>query len=94
MIPPAVMSIAIKQNSGKGFRLWLPIILLWPVLILVLIIVVPIAALAEVALYSRGIRPFSILIGLLRVIAALKGTLVDVVSRQDGNNATVKIHIY
>jgi hypothetical protein len=93
MIPPIFMTIAIKSSENKGLRLWLPLIVVWPILIVLYIVLLPLAAVAELALQERGIRPFSILIALVQTLSALRGMVVNVVSDRSKKRTFVKIRI-
>ena len=92
LYPPAVISIRIDGDRDR-FRLWLPVFILWPLLILGAAVALPLAAVAEVALAPRGIRPFSVLIALSGVIGSLHGTDINVVSNKNGNRELVKLFI-
>lgn len=78
MIPPGIIMIRIDGRNNKMLNLWLPIVILWPIYIIAIIFIAPIAFVAECFLIRSGIRPFSILIALIRVIAALKGISVKI----------------
>lgn len=95
MMPPMLMSIAVNASGcgRRGIRLWLPVILIWPLLAVLYIIIFPIAAIAELGLQSRGIKPFSILIALLQLISALRGMDVSVKSCKSKEKTFVKIRI-
>ncbi len=95
MIPPILMRIAVNTSEyGKrGIRLWLPVILAWPLLAALYIIAFPIAAIAELGLRSKGIKPFSILIALLQLISALRGMDVLVRSCKSKEKTFVMVKI-
>lgn len=93
MIPPMFMTIAIKSSESKCLRLWLPLIVVWPILIVLYIILLPLAALAELGLQEKAIRPFSILIALVQVLSALRGMVVNVMSNHSNKRTFVKIRI-
>jgi hypothetical protein len=59
---PVFTTDAIKSSENKIFRIWLPKIVGWSILITMYIILLPLTAVAELILQGRGIRPFSILI--------------------------------
>ena len=92
LIPPAVISIDITSEREKRIRLWLPVVILWPFMVLAAAIVLPLAAGAEVLL-AKKIRPFSLLLALCGVLCSLNGTRVDVVSDKPGRKELVKIFI-
>jgi len=84
---PSVVNIAIARENARTFRLWLPVIILWPVLLLCIILIAPLALLAEIFLFRTGIRPFALLMASLQILVCLRGIKVDVVSKfGNGNN--------
>jgi hypothetical protein len=87
------MTIAIKSYEGKDLRLWLPLIVVWPILIILYIILLPFAAVAELVFQEKGIRPFSILIALVQTLSALRGMVVNVKSNQSDKKTFVKVRI-
>jgi hypothetical protein len=91
MIPPILLDITIRTLNKKGFRIWLPFVLFWPVLLIVYLVIIPFAAIVEIVLISQGIRPFSILIELHRALSCLRGTLIDVSSGPFNNQTKLKI---
>lgn len=89
---PAIVDVAFARENSRAFHLWLPVIVLWPVLLIFIIIIAPFALLAELILFKIGIKPFSILMTFLWVINCLRGITVDI-SSKSGNyqNFSVKI---
>jgi len=92
-LPPAVISIDIRNEQNNRIRLWLPVFILWPFMVLAAALLLPLAAVAEVLLAPKKIRPFSMLLALLGVLSSLHGTYVDVVSDKPGRKELVKIII-
>lgn len=91
MIPPILLDITIRTLNRKYFRIWLPFVVFWPVLLIVDLVIFPFAAIVEVALIKRGIRPFSILIELHRALTCLRGTLIDVSTGTFNKQTNIKI---
>jgi hypothetical protein len=77
MMLPISMTIAIKSPENEIFRFWLPQVAAWSILIILYIILLPLAAVAEVILLGIEIRPFSILIEHIQEISHLKGCRND-----------------
>jgi len=80
MLPPAIVEIKRVKKGKKGIRLWLPIFLFWPVVMLVLLALIPILFILALLLpFSLSVRKF---FGGLRAAAAvghaLKGLTVTV----------------
>ncbi|HEX3020276.1 MAG TPA: hypothetical protein VHP36_08230 [Chitinispirillaceae bacterium] len=91
MIPPLFLGIAIGKSDERTFRLWFPLVVLWPFLIAILILLIPLAAVAQVILSTKNIRPLSILIGLFYLIVAFRGLTVDVQNNSSKRGSVVKI---
>lgn len=81
MIPPMLLVLAIGNRNGSAIRLWIPLFLLWPLLLLLFLVIVPFTIIIEILLGWRGIRPFSILIVLVEMLTNLRGLTVDVSSK-------------
>ena len=80
-MPPIWMRIKIRGEDGKGFGLWLPLILFWPVVLLFGII--GMVFLVVASLLSRKARVITRSIpAMLITICRLRGLKVDI---QDGN---------
>ncbi|MFP4164900.1 MAG: hypothetical protein ACLFQB_12645 [Chitinispirillaceae bacterium] len=91
---PAFMILRVKDEEGKGVRLWLPLILLWPFVLLLFLLLVPFALLVEMFTAPRGVHPFHMLIALGRVLASLGGIDIDVTSAEKKNGSQVKVKIF
>ena len=85
MIPPVIIMVRVERRNNRMLRLWLPIVILWPIYILAIIVTAPFAFIAECFLIGSRIRPFSILIALIRVIAAMKGFSIRIGPKNRGN---------
>ncbi|HUD01248.1 MAG TPA: hypothetical protein VMR37_02900 [Rhabdochlamydiaceae bacterium] len=87
---PLTARVQVKDRQGKGLNLWLPLFLLWPVLAVLFILCLPLLFLAR-GLLRRNKMPkiLPLLSGLLGLLAALRGLIVDV----EDNNTKVKIII-
>ena len=81
--PPSTIRLRIS-DEGRRFGIWLPLILIWPVILALAIAVVPIIFLAVVVLWPLGWgRP--LLLGgpvMFRIFCSLRGLEVNV---QDGS---------
>ncbi|MBN1306426.1 MAG: hypothetical protein JXA18_00815 [Chitinispirillaceae bacterium] len=94
IFPPALINVEVGGGQRKPWRLWLPVILLWPLLVIAAAILLPLAAVAEVFLSAKGVRPFSLLIALSRVVAELRGTQVEVTSKSPVKRDHVSLYIF
>jgi len=82
MFPPLWFRIKIRQTEGRNFGLWLPLFLLWPIVLIVAIILLPIILLVSICQFLTGNRQPLILAlpRFISVICALRGMKVDLQS--------------
>lgn len=90
---PIFMTLKITRENGKGFGLWIPVFILWPLIILILMFLAPLALAAQIFLSSRGIKPFSILFVCLELLGSVRGTSINLFSKEAGNKTAVKVTI-
>ena len=76
---PVAGAVRIGTYSVHGFRLSIPFLLLWLMLLPLLVFIVPGVFIA--ALFMR-VNPFQAVATVLRMLAALKGTHVEVENDQ------------
>jgi len=79
MYPPTLMRLRIMQN-GRGVSLWLPLFLIWPLVIAVQLALLPFLLLAIIVLWPSGWgeRLFAASITLICVVCALRGLAIEV----------------
>ena len=83
MLPPAFLRVRV-QNDERRVRLWLPLVVLWPLAVAIVLLATPIVVLVG-ALSWRGGRGRSVLLAwplLLQLLTSLRGLRVDVDSGQ------------
>ncbi|TVR54868.1 MAG: hypothetical protein EA425_01220 [Puniceicoccaceae bacterium] len=84
-IPPALLQIRVRESNRRRFGLWLPLFLLWPVLLLAWLLFPFLFLLGLVwprrdqGRLLRGLVP-----GVSRLFCAFRGLSVDVGDRADG----------
>jgi hypothetical protein len=85
ILPPCVMRIRIAGKGDRGFRLWLPLFLLWPVVIPMLVILGPVVALASSRIRRKLGWKAALMSGpwLLWMLFASRGLRVDI---RDGDD--------
>jgi hypothetical protein len=90
---PSIINLRIQSGQRFKLRLWLPLFIVWPVLIVLFLLLLPFLVIAEVALRATGtgIRLFGILGGVVSVLSAMRGTVVKVDSPKQ--NAVVHVTI-
>ena len=84
MLPPMLLRVRV-QGDKRRIRLWIPVIVLWPVIAVVVLLGTPVAVLVAVRSGHRP-RSRSILLAgplLLYVLASLRGLRCDVTSGED-----------
>ena len=84
ILPPAFLRLYLRTGERR-VRLWLPLVLLWPVGAAILLLATPLAVLAAALSWHRGWgRPILRLIPLLLyLIASLRGLRLDLASGGD-----------
>lgn len=84
MLPPMFLRLRV-QGDKRRIRLWIPLIVLWPVIAVVVLLGTPVAILVA-ARWGHRARSRSVLLAgplLLYVLASLRGLRCDVVSGED-----------
>ena len=85
MWPPSILRIRIAEKPGRGFGLWVPLFLFWPLLVLVPLLA-PVVIVASPRLRRRSSVKSVLLSGpyLLDAFCAVRGLRVDVRDEQGG----------
>ena len=93
LLPPAWMNISMRRARARKRNLWLPVIVLWPLLPLVCLIALPLfLVLALIGVFSKRARAWRRgATGLARALAAAHG--LEVSARQK-NGEMVHIRIW
>jgi hypothetical protein len=83
-LPPMVLRIHMPTTKGGTFRLWLPLFLVYPLLLALSIILAPLMLLLTLLLWPVGLGKTFLLLGpyIVRVICGLRGLTVDVQSNK------------
>lgn len=88
--PPMVMSLRVTRAEGKPFRLWLPLFLLYPLLLVLVLLALVFTIIADAALMMsrQRYRHYSrLLLGSLGAMAQARGLKVYV----HGDDSTVDL---
>jgi hypothetical protein len=72
---PVAGAVRIGDYRVHGFRLSIPFLLLWVLILPLLVVVLPVVFVTTICV---RLNPFTAVAALLRVLAALKGTRVEV----------------
>ncbi len=93
-IPPMVIDVRVDDPNSKSFRVWLPIVLLWPLLLIVVGFALIVSVLVDLVLWLSGstYHHFTQLIfGALALLSETRGTHVDVLAK---DATVVRVDIY
>ena len=82
--PPSLLRIRIR-NSNIRFSLWLPLFLVWPLVLLAMVILSPLIILCAVLLWSLGLSKPLLLTGpvLFRLFCSMRGLEIVVENSSD-----------
>lgn len=84
---PLMLVVGIRSYNRRGFRLWIPLFLVWLLLLPLVLVLLPLAIL--VLLLVR-VNPFRALLTGWQILTGLKGTHIEI---QDGK-ALLLIRIF
>lgn len=92
-LPPWVIAVSVDKPGVRRFRMWLPLFLLWPLLLLAMVLVLAGTLIADFVLLIAGARYHHytlLVINALAVLGAARGTHV----RADDHGNHVHVDIY
>ena len=89
--PPAVVNLRVAEEGGRRLHLWLPVFVLWPLLLLVGVLTVVVAAVADAVLFvlARPHRLTAFVMGCFAAVGEMRGTEVSV----DNPRHTVEVTV-
>jgi hypothetical protein len=80
-LPPYLVYLKIKSEEGRGFGIWLPVFLLWPLVLILFVIALPFLLLADL-ITSLSQQPFHqftrLIIAILMLLPEARDTAVDI----------------
>ena len=81
MWPPSLLGFRI-QSPTRDFWIWLPLFLLWPLVVLAALVMLPLILLTSLVLWPTGWGRTLLFTGpwLFRMFCALRGLVIDVKS--------------
>jgi len=93
MLPPAIMRIRVVENGRKKIGLWLPVFLLWPVLILLAVVSIPLLLVLMLGFWwhhvaRKVIRSIPAIFG---IICSMRGFAVEVENKEKKEEVIIKI---
>ena len=93
ILPPLVIDVRVKEAGTRGFHIWFPFVLLWPLLLVIVGFALIVALLVDAALCLSGARYHHyslLLLKSLHLLAEVRGTHAHVV----GSDSLVDVDIY
>ena len=81
ILPPLVIDVHVRETGARSFRIWFPLVLLWPLLLVVFGFALIVSLLVDIALFGVGARYYHytpLLLGALRLLAEVRGTQAHV----------------
>ena len=90
---PSIMNLRIEDGNQFRLRLWLPLFLVWPVVLVLFLILLPFLVVAEVVLRLTNVQIylFRLLGGVFSLLSALRGLTVRVKSVRSSSIVDVVI---
>ncbi len=90
ILPPLVIDVRVRERDARGFRIWFPLVLLWPLLFVIVGFALIVSMLVDIALFFAGAKYHHytlLLIRSMRLLAEVRGTRAYV------NNATSLVDV-
>ena len=86
MWPPSVLHLQIPRENGLSRRLWIPLFLIWPVLLVIAIFIFPLFALGVALSRRKGERRAVIMAGpaLFGLFCAARGLRIEALEHGHG----------
>ncbi len=83
--PPSILRLRIR-NGGSGFGLWIPVILVWPLLVLIGLLLSPLVIVLSAVLWPTGWGKPLLFFGpvIFALLCSLRGLKVDVNDSGEG----------
>jgi hypothetical protein len=94
LLPPFVIDVHVREKGKRGFRMWLPFFLLWPLLFALVALALTVSIVVDFFLLVAGARYHhytALLLGVGSLLAALRGMNGRI---HDKNDALVHFDIY
>lgn len=86
-MPPLFLQIHVLNKLGREIRLWIPLFILWLLMLPFAVIILPVLLITAVVL---DMDPFPALGATLRILSSLRGSHLEV----DSHDASVFVHVY
>ncbi len=89
---PMFFTMHFRDGRGRWHWFWFPVILLWPLLLILVLLALPFVLIAEVVLANRGIHPFKMLIVAMQILASLRGMVINI-KANDSKKGSFRLNI-
>jgi len=77
ILPPLVIDVRVRERGARSFRIWFPLVLLWPLLFLLVGFALVVSLVVDLALLIAGARYHHytlLLLGAMHLLADVRGT--------------------
>ena len=77
---PMILKLRVRDNDGKRFFIWLPLFLVWIIILPLLLIPIPFVALAALIMWPSGKGPiiFHGYLAIFKLIVCLSGLEINI----------------
>lgn len=93
IMPPLVIDVRVREEGSRGFRIWFPFVILWPLLLIIVGFAFVVSLVVDFALLLADARYHHytlLLFRSLQLLAAIRGTH----ARIDSDKALVDVNVY
>lgn len=94
LLPPLVIDVRVRERKSRGFRIWLPFFLLWPLLLIVVGFALIVSVVVDFALLIAGARYHHytlLLLHSMQLLAQVRGTHAHINS---SDSSAIDVDIY
>lgn len=93
VLPPWLIDVRVREAGSRGFRIWVPLVVLWPLMLVLGLIALFVSVIVDavrVLAFRRNHHCTALLLGCYFTANEARGTLVDVRGK-DGSIVHVAI---
>jgi len=94
ILPPLVIDVRVREPESRGFRIWLPFFLLWPVILVLVGFALVVSMTVDVALWAAGAHYHhytKLILHCMNLLAEVRGTRAHV---RSSDTSLVDVNIY
>jgi hypothetical protein len=81
IMPPWLIDVRVKEPGKKGFRIWVPFVIFWPLMLALGLVALVVSAILDAVLFIVGAKYHHftmLLISFIEVFSECRGMKVDV----------------